>query len=111
MGRAFMVLFGALFLAPDISMLPYLVNVRVGAACYNAAHTVTCAALLGGADLLTSRSLVLSLATIWLAHIGFDRVLGYGLKYSTGFGDTHLGHLGLEETTSKPRSRGRICRA
>ena len=28
---------------------------------------------------------------IWIAHIGFDRALGYGLKYPTGFGDTHLG--------------------
>jgi hypothetical protein len=31
---------------------------------------------------------------IWIAHIGFDRALGYGLKYPTGFGDTHLGRIG-----------------
>jgi hypothetical protein len=40
--------------------------------------------------------LVLSIAMIWLAHIGFDRALGYGLKYSAGFGFTHLGRLLLQ---------------
>jgi hypothetical protein len=38
--------------------------------------------------------LTLSIAMIWLAHIGFDRALGYGLKYTTGFGYTHLGRIG-----------------
>jgi len=30
------------------------------------------------------------IALVWLAHIGFDRFFGYGLKYPTGFKDTHL---------------------
>ena len=34
------------------------------------------------------------LALIWLAHIGIDRALGYGLKYGAGFGFTHLGRIG-----------------
>ena len=38
--------------------------------------------------------LTLSIAMIWLAHIGIDRALGYGLKYSAGFGFTHLGRIG-----------------
>jgi hypothetical protein len=42
---------------------------------------------------------MLALALIWLAHIGFDRMLGYGLKYQSGFGDTHLGRIGR----TKPR--------
>lgn len=37
---------------------------------------------------------VLRLALIHLAHIGFDRALGYGLKYGTAFGDTHLCRIG-----------------
>jgi hypothetical protein len=41
-----------------------------------------------------SQPLVLSIAMIWLAHIGIDRTLGYGLKYSAGFGFTHLGRIG-----------------
>jgi len=44
--------------------------------------------------------LVLSLAMIWLAHIGFDRAQGYGLKYGAGFGFTHLGRIGKEATRS-----------
>jgi hypothetical protein len=38
--------------------------------------------------------LVLSIAMIWLAHIGIDRALGYGLKYQAGFAFTHLGRIG-----------------
>jgi hypothetical protein len=38
----------------------------------------------------------LSLATIWIAHIGFDRALGYGLKYGSGFTHTHLGRIGRD---------------
>jgi hypothetical protein len=33
------VLFAVLFFAPDLSMLGYLVNPKIGAAAYNAAHT------------------------------------------------------------------------
>jgi hypothetical protein len=36
------------------------------------------------------------IALIWLAHVGFDRALGYGLKYATAFGDTHLGRIGKQ---------------
>ena len=39
-------------------------------------------------------NLLLSLAFILGAHIGFDRALGYGLKLPSGFKDTHLGRLG-----------------
>jgi hypothetical protein len=42
----------------------------------------------------TAEPLILSIAMIWLAHIGFDRALGYGLKYTSGFGFTHLGRIG-----------------
>lgn len=42
----------------------------------------------------SAEPLVLSIAMIWLAHIGIDRALGYGLKYSRGFGFTHLGRIG-----------------
>lgn len=86
--------FGGLFLVPDISMMAYLVNVRIGAAVYNLLHTLTCAALLAGAGLLLGNGFLLAIAIIWSAHIGFDRMLGYGLKYATSFGDTHLGYLG-----------------
>ncbi len=81
-------LFAALFLAPDLSMLGYLGGPRVGAACYNLVHTY----LAPGALALVGAVVpaVLPVAMIWFAHLGFDRLLGYGLKYPTAFGDTHL---------------------
>ena len=33
---------------------------------------------------------LVAVGTIWFVHLGADRALGYGLKYATGFGDTHL---------------------
>jgi hypothetical protein len=87
-------LFAALFLAPDLTMLAYVAGPRVGGAAYNAAHVyVLPLALLivgyiAGAPAATAGGL------IWIAHIGFDRTLGYGLKYATGFDDTHLGGIG-----------------
>lgn len=87
-------LFGALFFVPDLSMLAYLLNARAGAASYNAAHTLIGPGLLCGAGFLLGNPLLPWLTVIWAAHIGFDRMLGYGLKYSSGFKYTHLGTLG-----------------
>ena len=84
-------LLAALFLAPDLSFVAYLGGTRMGAWAYNAAHSYAGPALAAGAALLTGRPPVVAL--IWAAHVGFDRALGYGLKYPSGFADTHLGRL------------------
>ena len=86
--------FAALFLVPDLSLLGYLVDRRVGAIAYNTGHSTVGPALLASAALLTGHAALVPLALIWVAHIGFDRLLGYGLKYPTAFGATHLGVLG-----------------
>lgn len=83
-----------LFLVPDLSMLGYLVGPRIGAALYDAGHSYLAPALLAGASFALGAPALLLGALIWAAHIGFDRMAGYGLKYGTGFGDTHLGVLG-----------------
>ncbi|RVT43810.1 DUF4260 domain-containing protein [Sphingobium algorifonticola] len=85
-------LFAAMFLIPDLSMLGYLVNRRVGASVYNLGHNCILPCLLGLYGVMASQPLFLSLALIWVAHVGFDRMVGYGLKYDTGFQHTHLGH-------------------
>ncbi len=91
-------LFALLFLAPDLSFLAYLAGPKAGAAVYNAAHsTLAPVALMAGGFALAS-PLSFSIATIWLAHIGFDRALGYGLKYSAGFSFTHLGRIGRADS-------------
>jgi Domain of unknown function (DUF4260) len=79
-----------LFLAPDLSMLGYLVGPRAGSLAYNAAHTTAGPIVLGVASVLAGVDLGLQLALVWLAHIGIDRLVGYGLKYPTAFKDTHL---------------------
>jgi hypothetical protein len=86
--------YGILFLAPDISFAGYLAGPRAGAIIYNAAHSYMAPMALMTAGFAISSPLVLSIAMIWLAHIGIDRALGYGLKYSRGFGFTHLGRIG-----------------
>jgi hypothetical protein len=83
-------MFALLFLAPDLSMLAYLANSRVGAVGYNLVHTTLGPIFLGAVGLLTRIPLLPWIAVIWMAHIEFDRMLGYGLKYATGFKDTHL---------------------
>jgi hypothetical protein len=54
---------------------------------------------LGLAAVLIAQPLAVAIALIWLAHVGFDRALGYGLKYATGFADTHLGRIGRKPAT------------
>jgi hypothetical protein len=86
-------LFAVLFLAPDLFMLGYLVNVKWGAAIYNLVHTVTGPIVLLVLGLLIFRPGCIPYALIWFAHIGMDRALGFGLKYPTSFKDTHLQHV------------------
>ncbi len=85
--------FAVLFLVPDLSMLGYLAGPRRGAAAYNLVHTYTTAGILAGAGLLTHHGIVVACALILAAHIGIDRLLGFGLKYPSAFTDTHLGRL------------------
>lgn len=89
-------LFGALILVPDIGMIGYLRNPKLGARLYNAMHVTALPIALGVCGYLWSVPLGTAVALIWLAHIGMDRMLGYGLKYESNFADTHLGRIGKE---------------
>ena len=79
-----------LALAPDLSALGYVAGPRVGALTYDLAHTYAWPVALGVGGVLAESGTTTQLARIWLAHIGVDRLVGYGLKYPTGFRDTHL---------------------
>ena len=72
--------YAALFFVPDFSLAGYLAGPRIGAVIYNVAHSYIGPAMLA-ATLLNSGS-TLTLPLVWAAHIGFDRVMGYGLKVS-----------------------------
>ena len=93
--------FALLILAPDLSMLGMLGGDRLGAKIYNAAHTYLLPGVLAGIAWLANPSLI-PLAVIWIAHIGGDRALGYGLKCGD-FHHTHLGRIGPPKTrAAKP---------
>lgn len=79
-----------LALAPDLVMIGYLAGPRVGAISYNVVHTHTLPIALGGIGFWTDVRIATLVALVWAAHIGADRLAGYGLKFDTGFNDTHL---------------------
>ena len=83
-----------LLLAPDLSMVGYVRGPRLGAQLYNVAHNWAVGlAVLGLGWWLTQPGLVLAGAVL-IAHVGMDRLAGYGLKEPTSFQDTHLGRIG-----------------
>jgi hypothetical protein len=86
--------FALCFLIPDLSLLAYLVGPRCGALVYNLAHSYIGPIACLVASVLWPSPVLSAAGWIWCAHIGFDRTLGYGLKYSAGFGFTHLGRIG-----------------
>ncbi|MBR1089332.1 DUF4260 domain-containing protein [Bradyrhizobium manausense] len=89
--------YALLFFVPDLSFLAYLSDAKFGALVYNAVHSYLAPVILMTLGFGLAAPLTLSIALIWLAHIGFDRALGYGLKYSAGFGFTHLGRIGRQK--------------
>lgn len=83
-------LYAALLLAPDIFMLGYLINNRVGATLYNLAHTYVLPLALVALGYFLKINELVPIALVWIAHIGADRCIGYGLKYASHFKATHL---------------------
>ena len=83
-----------LILAVDISMVGYLRGPRLGSVVYNLMHNWAIGlAFLGAGFWFDSLPGILA-GSILVAHVGMDRIAGYGLKYPTDFKDTHLGRLG-----------------
>jgi hypothetical protein len=93
-------LFACLILVPDVSLLAYLGGTRLGAVAYNALHVTLGPLVCAGLGLLLPSFDLIQVALIWAAHVGIDRAFGFGLKYSAGFGFTHLGRIGGAMTGS-----------
>lgn len=94
-------IFAGGILLPDLGMVGYFKDSRIGAALYNTVHTESLPVLLFCTGYARSRRDVLGAALIWLAHINMDRMFGFGLKYGTGFGHTHLGWIGKKKDASQ----------
>ena len=90
-------IFPVFLLFPDLSMIGYLVNPKIGAWLYNFFHhkLLAVAVLILGFWLNIS---VLTLAGVILfGHSAMDRIFGYGLKFDDNFKNTHLGWIGKEK--------------
>ncbi|MFM7030339.1 MAG: DUF4260 domain-containing protein [Micrococcales bacterium] len=91
-------LYPLLLLVPDVFMLGYLKNTKIGSIVYNLGHSYPVAAMVTTLGLASGSQLATAIGAIWFGHIGWDRMFGYGLKYATSFKHTHLGDL------EKPRA-------
>ncbi len=98
-------LFALLLLVPDVGMLGYLRGSFVGAVTYNLFHTEILPLAISAAAIYLRQPLALGIGLIWLAHIGLDRALGYGLKLTAGFRETHLGRIGRAPEPADPWRR------
>ena len=82
-----------LFFSPDIGMLGYLVNTKVGAAVYNLFHHKGIAVAIAATGYYLHNDVLTAIGILLFAHASFDRIMGYGLKYEDTFKNTHLGSL------------------
>ncbi|MGR9086561.1 MAG: DUF4260 domain-containing protein [Gammaproteobacteria bacterium] len=101
-------LFGSTVLLPDLALFGYLVNAKLDARLYNVTHAKLLPSALAVAAIITSNALISALSLIRFAHIGFDRMLGYGLKFPEGIKVTHLGTIA--KAVGESRGRFSPCR-
>ncbi|MBD0384872.1 DUF4260 domain-containing protein [Paenibacillus sedimenti] len=85
--------FFVFLLLPDLSMIGYVRGNDIGAKVYNLFHTYLVSGIFIFFGTIFDQSLLLQTGLIWTAHIGIDRLAGYGLKYSTDFKDTHINKI------------------
>jgi hypothetical protein len=83
-----------LLLVPDVSMVGYLRDPRLGALTYNLVHNWALGLAVLGLGLLAAQGWLVLAGAVLIGHVGMDRALGYGLKLPTSFHETHLGWIG-----------------
>ncbi|MEZ0241535.1 MAG: DUF4260 domain-containing protein [Chloroflexota bacterium] len=83
-----------LLLVPDVSMVGYLRDPKLGALLYNVAHNWALGLAVLGLGFLSGQTWLVIAGAVLVAHVGMDRVFGYGLKLPTSFQETHLGRIG-----------------
>lgn len=93
-----------LILAPDISMLGYLVNTKVGAFTYNIFHNKGIALIIELIGLYYLNDYFIVAGLILFGHASMDRILGYGLKFEDAFQHTHLGWIGNKKEHQEIKS-------
>lgn len=86
-------IFWVLLLAPDLSMLGYVINTKTGALLYNVFHHKALAVIMYVLGLFANESVLILTGLILFGHASMDRIFGYGLKYPDDFKHTHLGWM------------------
>lgn len=87
-----------IFFAPDLFMVGYLAGPVRGAQVYNLVHIYGSGAAVMGLGAVFGLPVMTALGLLWLGHVGFDRMLGYGLKLPEGFQHTHMGRIGRDRS-------------
>lgn len=87
-------IYPACILLPDVSMLGYLFNTKIGAWAYNLFHHKLLGIAVIGLGYWLNHDLMTLSGIILFGHSAMDRALGYGLKYADSFQHTHLGWVG-----------------
>ncbi len=93
-----------IFFAPDLSFVGYAWGPRIGAFVYNTVHIYAFGAALLAVGLVVAIPMLVTIGALCMAHAGFDRLLGYGLKSHEGFSFTHLGRIGKPRQQSPPQA-------
>lgn len=83
-----------IFFAPDLSFAGYLIGPKFGAALYNLVHIYALGVITLAVGVYLGQPVISGIGALWIAHSGFDRMLGYGLKFEEAFDQTHLGPIG-----------------
>ena len=86
--------FPVCLLLPDLSMMGYIFGNKTGAVAYNLFHHQGIAVSIYLIGIYVDNQWVQFIGIILLAHSVMDRIFGYGLKFFSGFKETHLGKIG-----------------
>jgi len=102
----------ALILLPDLFMIGYVRGSLLGAYAYDAGHSYPAPALVALIGAGDRHPLLLAVGLLWLAHIGLDRVLSYGLKYDSAARRVRpQGRVGNYSVGRKAQDRGTAAAA
>ncbi|MEX0722113.1 MAG: DUF4260 domain-containing protein [Balneolaceae bacterium] len=87
-------MYALLFFLPDVSFAGYLISPKTGAWFYNILHHKGIMIVLILVGYFSGIPLLLAVGIVFLGHAAFDRIFGYGLKFTDSFHHTHLGRIG-----------------
>lgn len=82
--------FPLLLLVPDIGMIGYLINTKIGAVAYNIVHHRALSISIYIVASILLMPVLQLVGLIMFAHSTMDRIFDYGLKYNDDFKHTHL---------------------